>query len=292
MMYPKWMLRLLFYFDLWGFCTQFRPNQPQFDRFILVLHILLASITTTFISKYVFRPGNDRLGRVNDICKFTVLLLLYWLSIFELYFKRKSQRHFWCIVHYIDKHFCSLQRFDLGFYTLKIKIYLSLSIIANVFFFKRLLTTTLTEYIYFWLCYLFIIWIYQNRSFYYLFYLEWIKHELKRVNHEANEIVATYYSYFLKTNNLFTKKFHRNRFKWLRQYYGSTYDLCDAMNIVFGWSNAVTILGSVHLIVADFNWFYWKLLNKHNPNVIRKTHIKFHQIKKREIKCFSVVILL
>lgn len=209
MMYPKWMLRLLFYFDLWGFCTQFRSNQPQFDRFILIFHILLASIVTNFISKYVYRPGNDRLGRVNDICKFTVLLLLqYWLSIFELYFKRQSQRHFWCYVHYIVKHFCSLQRFDLGFYPLKIKIYFTLSIIVNGLFFKHLLTTTHTEFIYFWLCYLFIIWIYQNRSFYYLFYLEWIKHELKRVNHEA-----TYHSNFLKIKNLFTKKISSKSFQ-------------------------------------------------------------------------------
>lgn len=271
-MYPQWMLNLLFYFDLWGFCTQFKrsTNQLKFDRLILMLHVFLASTVTSFIWKYLARPDDDKLGTVNDIMKFTNLLLVYWLSIFELYINRRIQKQFWYIVHYIDERFCSLQRFDLGHYPLKTKIYFTLTIFIHSIFFKRLLTTTRIEFFYFWISYLLVVWIYQNRSFYYLFYLEWIKHELKKVNHEAQQIVSTYQSSMMKNGNERMKIFHRNRFKWLRQYYGSTYDLSDELNIIFGWSNVITILVSVHLILADLNWFYWKLYNKSNPNVIRK----------------------
>lgn len=268
-MYPRWMLNLLFYFDLWGFCTQIKrsPNQLKFDRSMLTLHIIFASISTLLISKYLSRPGDDKLGMVNDIMKFTVLLLVYWLSIFELYSKRRIQRQFWCIVHYIDKRFCSLQRFNLGYYPMKIEIYFTLTIFIHSIFFKQLLSSTRIKFLYFWITYILIVWIYQNRAFYYLFYLEWIKNELKIVNHEAHEIVATYQKKILIKR---LRIFQRNRFKWLRQYYGSTYDLSDALNIIFGWSNVVTILVSVHLILADLNWFYWKNYNKHNPSIIRK----------------------
>lgn len=271
-MYPNWMLNLLFYFDLWGFCTQFKrsSNQPKFDRLIFIFHIIFASIATSFISKYLNRPNNDTLGNINDVLKFTDLLLVYWLSIFELYINRRVQWQFWCIVHYIDRRFCSLQRFDLGHYPLKIKIYFALTVLNNCIYCNRIFSTVQADFLYLCLCYILITWIYQNRLFYYLFYLEWIKQELKRVNWEAHEIVATYESSLLKTRNGFMKIFHRNRFKWLRQYYGSTYDLSDEMNIIFGWSNVITLLVSVHLILADANWFYYKLFNQNNPSIIRK----------------------
>lgn len=114
------------------------------------------------------------------------------------------------------------------------------------------------------------VWIYQSRSFYYIFYLEWIKQELNRICHEAHEIMNTYESNILKLNDGFIQKFHRNRFKWLRQYYGSTYDLYDAINYIFGWSNTATVLVSVHLILTDSNFIYWKLINKQDPNIIGK----------------------
>lgn len=273
-MYPKWMLNLLLYFDLWGFCTQFNrspnSNQVKIDRLIFIFHMIFASIATLFICNYLKRPDNDTLANINDVLKFTDLLLVYWLSIFELYTNRRIQKEFWSIVRYIDKRFCSLQRFDLGHYPLKIKIYFTLTILNNCIFFNRIFSTARTDFVYLCLCYMLITWIHQNRSFYYLFYLEWIRQELKRVNYEAHEIVATYESSLLRTRNAFMKIFHRNRFKWLRQYYGSTYDLSDEMNMVFGWSNVAVILVSVHLILADVNWFYWKLFNKNNPSIIRK----------------------
>lgn len=264
------MLNLLFYFDLWGFCTQFKrsPKQPNFHRLILVTHSLIASVATSLILKYI-RRGDDELSlrAVNDVLKFTVLLLVYWLSILELYSKRYTQRQFWYIVHYIDTRFCSLQRFDLGKYPSKLRIYFILSLFVYCIDFKQLFSV---QFVSFWLCYLYVVWIYQNRSFYYLFYLEWIKQELKRVKHETDEIVQTYQTSTLQTKNYVMKQFHRNRFKWLRQYYGSIYDLSDAVNSVFGWSNVVTILVSVHLILADTNRFYWKIFNRYNTSVIRK----------------------
>lgn len=225
MIYPRWMLNLLFYFDLWGFCTQFKrsPKQRNFHRLILATHTIVASVATSLIAKYMQRLDGDlSLRAVNDVLKFTVLLLVYWLSIFELYSKRYTQRKFWYIVHYIDKRFCSLQRFDLGKYPSKLQIYFLLSLFVYCIDFKQLFSV---EFVSFWLCYLFVVWIYQNRSFYYLFYLEWIKQELKHVVHEANEIVYIYQTSTFQTKNYAMEQFHRNRFKWLRQYFGSIYDL-------------------------------------------------------------------
>lgn len=270
MIYPRWMLNLLFYFDLWGFCTQFKrsPKQRNFHRLTLATHTILAFVATSLIAKYLQRLDGDlSLRAVNDVLKFTVLLLVYWLSIFELYSKRYTQRKFWYIVDYIDKRFCSLQRFNLGKYPLKLQIYFLSSLFVYCIDFKQLFSV---EFVSFWMCYLYVVWIHQNRSFYYLFYLEWIKQELKHVVHEANEFVYTYQTSMFQTKNYAIKHFHRNRFKWLRQYFGSIYDMTDVMNSVFGWSNVVTILVSVHLILADTNRLYWKILNRYNTSVIRK----------------------
>lgn len=135
-MYPNWMFNLLLYFDLWGFCSQFKryPNQTKYFRLILALHTLLATVATVFISQYLAKSSKDKLGTINDILKFSFLLLVYWLSIFELYLKRRNQKQFWYITDYIDREFCSFQRFNLGYYPLKVKIYFSVSAIFTTFY--------------------------------------------------------------------------------------------------------------------------------------------------------------
>lgn len=271
-MYPIWMNNLLLCFDLWGFSTQFRTsrNQRKLDLLILTTHTILASIATSRITIYLLRPVNDQLGTFNDILKFSALIFLYWISLIELYFKRKIQRKFWECVCHIDQHLCSHQQIKLTSYLNRIKIYFLLSALAYLLYLERLLNNTGSKFLIFWLSYIFMCLVFQIRSFYYLFFLDFIKHELKMIDLELavmlNDCRNVQPKRFRK-KHMFLIKFHRKRFKWIRQYYDMIYNLCRIVNNVFGWSNVIAILLIFHLILTDINWFYWKLLNKYQFNI-------------------------
>lgn len=97
--------------------------------------------------------------------------------------------------------------------------------------------------------------------------MELIKNELKMIDCEANEILCACKNGKMKRAKYFMKKFHRNRLKWVREFYSSIYDMCDILNGVFAWSNVFAILISFQLILTDFNWFYWKMFNNFRVDI-------------------------
>lgn len=272
-MYPTWLGNLLFYFDIWGLCTQFKrcPNQQKIDSIILVLHVVLASTSSIFILKYITRPVDDTLGTLNDALKFSVLLTSYWLTIFELYFNRKVLQKYWKIFDIVDQHFCSHRQFLLGNYLIKMKIYFAGTTMAYIIYLHRLVTNSGDRFLCFWISYVFVVSAYQHRSFYYLFFLETVLHELEFIDQEVGEMsydCDNLNSKFLRIRNDFREAFFRQRFKWIRKYYQAIYDMSGTINNNFGWSNVSTILLSFHLVLADVNWFYWKLLNKFEFSIL------------------------
>lgn len=152
-MFPKWIEELFIVFNLWGFSTQFEksPKLRKLNLIILVLHIIVASITTSSILLYLFRPINDKLGTINDVFKLSALSSVYWLSLVEFYIQRKKQLTFWKYVRYIDHNFCSQQNIKLSSYRLKMKIYFITTTFVYFWYFIRMLSTT--GYIFFWISY-------------------------------------------------------------------------------------------------------------------------------------------
>lgn len=272
-MYPRWMLILLHYFDLWGFCTQVQKSQTVY-RIILICHIIIATFVTLTIIVFMGRPVGDNLGVFNDSLKLYTHLIINWIPIIELYLKHRIQRKFWKIMHNIDKEFCSHQYLCFKSYLIKIILFFILLI---AMFLNYLLCLHRSELITFWFSFIFIVSFCKNYFFYYLFYLEFIKYELKMVYRETKLMSCYCERCTLKSSKTFLKKFYCNRFKWIRKYYGSIYDLCDIINTVFGWSNVFAIPMSFLLILADINWFYWKLYNKYRVDMIGK-FIKLRKI--------------
>lgn len=273
------MRSLLLYFNLLGFFTRIKryPHQRQMDILILVVHSVVASFATYFIWLYLTRPVKDTLGTFNDILKFAVLLNSYYLSIFELYFNRHIQQHFWTLFTCVDQHFCSHQRFYLRNYLFQMKIYFAAAILSYIIYFNRLFANSRDKFLDFWFVYTYVVLIYQNRSFYYMFFMEVISYELQIIDRELNEMLfycGRFHSGYKKTKKIFLEKFHRNRFKWIRQYYATIYEMNCTINEVFGWSNVAAILLSFHLILADINWFYWKLLNKYEFSILGNEFIQ------------------
>lgn len=266
-MYPKWLNRLFLLFNLWGLSTRFPKysNQSKFHFIIFILHIILASLATIFIAFYLIRPDDDKIARLNDYLKFSVLIFVSWLSLIELYSKQKLQNIFREYVFLIDQRFCSHKQYKLKNYLNKLKIYFIFAAVSYAYYLYRLVHRSGTKFILFWFSYSFMLIFFKIRSFYYVFYLEFIKNELKIIDHEVTAMLNDCNVVQLNCVNRkrrFVVKFYRNRFNWIRQYYGLVYDMCCTVNTLFSWSNIVVILFTFHLILIDINWVYWKLLNK------------------------------
>lgn len=231
-MYPKWTRALLMYFNFCGFFTQF-DRFHRFDQLIFVLNIILASVTTLIIVKFLCRSIGDQLGTVNDSLKLCALLILYWLSILELFSKRKTQRQFWDCLQRIDKEFCCHQNLRFRAYLLKISIYFSLFVSMFINYFSILFSKDKSEMYYFWFCFFCVAWFRLNQFSYYLFHLEFVLNELKMINREVDKILEVCK---LKNAKVFLKEFNRSRLKWIREFYGTIHEMCDVINAVFGWS--------------------------------------------------------
>lgn len=273
-MYPKWMKKLFLHFDLWGFCTQFKQSlsQPGIKRILFIFHIISAMIATIVLLNFLIRPTNDILSSVNDAVKLIAMLLLYWLSILELYLKQETQEQFWKIVQNIDEHFCCHRHFHIKTYIFKFIVYFIVVLIIFLNYLKRLIATKKSELYNFCFWYAFVGLFRINQLFYYLFFIEFIKHELKMINHESSEMMCVCKNGKLKNVKLFVRTFQQHRLKWFRKFYGSIYDLCAIINTVFGWSNLVAIILSFQLILNDFNWFYWKVFNLLQIDLIGNFH--------------------
>lgn len=261
------MNRLFLFFDLCGLSAQFRTytNQLKFHLIIFILHIILETLATVFVVIYLLRPDDDEIARLNDCLKFSALIIVNWLSLVELYSKRNLQKLLWHCVLSIDQHFCSHKQYKLQNYLNKLKIYFVCAMIAYAIYLYRLINNTGTKFVLFWFSYSFMMIFFKIRSFYYVFYLEFIKSELRIIDHEVTAMLndcTVLQSYCMSRKSKFAVKFYRNRFNWIRQYYGLVYDLCCNVNTLFGWSNVVVILFTFHLILMDINWAYWKLINK------------------------------
>lgn len=271
-MYPKWLNNLFIFFDLYGFSTEFResPKQRKFNLVIFVSHLIFGFVATSGIILYLLRPVDDQLGTINDISKFSALFLVYWLSLFEFYSQRSNQKKFWRYVSKIDRSFCCHQQFKLPGYQLRIKVYFTLSTLAYFLYLGRLLANTGFSFLYFWLSYVFMCTVFQVRSFYYLFFLSFIKHELKTIDREVTAMLRDCKTVKLQKihkKDIFMIEFRRKRLKWIREYYEIIYQMCRVVNNVFGWSNVLAVLCHFHMILTDINWFYWKLLNKYQFNI-------------------------
>lgn len=260
----------MFYFDLWGFCTQFKrsPRQRNYDRLSFILHIVLCTIFTIFLFAYLKRPVQDNLGIFNDGIKLNAMLLVYWLSIIESYSSRKTQKKFWDIVQQIDQQFCSHRQVYFRIYIIKMVIYLTCLVLFLSNYICHILPDS--ELHYFWFFFTSFQIYYNNRLFYYLFFLEFIKHELECIEKEVGEMLNSLERSKLQSAKEFLKKFHIERFKWVREYYGLVCDLCGIANDVCGWSNVAAVPLPFLLFMTNINWFYWKLLNLFEIDIVGK----------------------
>lgn len=278
-MYPKWMKNLIVYFDLWGFCTQFKvsPRQQKFDRLLFSIHLSLVSVATFGIGAFLIRPTNDNMGLVMDVLKLGANLIVYWFSILESYLKRQMQRKFWKALDQIGQRHRQCFRFDA--YRIKMIIFFILLALMYLNYYILFISTDESAAIlyFFWVSFTLIVVFGKHQMFYYLFHLEFIKHELNIFSTKLIEMQCACGSSRLKNVKIFEKNFRSSQFKWIREFNASIYDLSDIVNAVFGWTNVASVSLSFLFILADTNWLYWKLFNKYRIDLIGKILLASHE---------------
>lgn len=262
-MYPKWLTYTLRYFDAWSCCTEFSSSRYYqiFIHFALCTHIVLGVGTAIKFTQYLNQHTNDILGTVNDTIKLNGFQLLLWTSIYESYSKRKHQRRFWKIFKEIDRNYCCHQRFRLYSHHIETGIYILLYFLMKISssiesMYKNVYYDT------FWYFYEFVCMIYQHRSFYFMFYLNLVEHELKIIKRETEilSFKSIEFSNAIKTNKHF-KGFVLKRLEWVRNYYTLIHDMRGHLNDIFGRFNVLYIPFSFLLITTETNWLYWQLYN-------------------------------
>lgn len=258
-MFPRWLNRLMWYFDLSGLSSEFHTTSTyqKVIRFAITFQFLLGIIVTALLIVYLRRPINDPLGTLNDVIKHGGNTVVYWLALIELSTKQSIRRRFWKIFNKIDSQFCCHRDFILRNYLIKFYLCMFAFLIAFIFYLNGIVSHTGTRILYFWFTHFILSILFLNRVFYYLFYMELIKYELCNIERETKEMAKSKKKFFMND-------FEKKRFLWIREYFQSVYQMCNYLNKFLTYSNAATIIFSFQFIVTDILWIYWKIYNKHH----------------------------
>lgn len=246
-MFSRRVSFIIRFFDFWGSFTEYSysPGYQKVIQIVFILHICFAVFSTLFIG-YVLVSINSLklLDKINEFIQYQYSLHSYYISLIETYLHRKEQRSFWKIYEQIDDK----SGFKCHSYSLKLIEFVVVVFAANV------ICIYLTDIeINVWLVYTILSVINNVRLFYYIFYLELIKSELKFVEKQINEMIElSHFSYAYGQ--------HRNRhFKDIRIRYSIICDLIDHLNEIFSSSNFSTILYHFLFLFTSFNYAYLHL---------------------------------
>lgn len=262
-MFSKRITFLLKFFDICGFCTE-APNSKthqKCDLFIFLCHICCAFTLSSFVIKFSMQPIvlNDVLPSVvNTVLQNTGGMFVYWTIMIESYFQRKTQKRFWLQYEKSITFRIHCKSSWLHNYLIKI-IEHFIVVIPILVYCMHYFMYFVGNYFFFRLAYFFSIAINQYRVFYYMFYLEIVKYELKNIKSKLQQLEVSSKNVGHDFSNENTID---NDLKSINQYYQVICELKECINQVFGLSNFTTILFCFLLPLTDTNWAYLALFNR------------------------------
>lgn len=247
--FPKYIVVILLFFAVCGF----QPEQPIFTSHKALFAISMFQIYNiiAFLSHFpdIYAWMNEKFSKLdmtNEMVQHIIALLAYSVICIESVIKRKTQRRFWRLYEdLLQYHSIHHAEEILRNYALKFTEYFLFC--SSSFAYALIATNEDYNFSYnipYFLAYLSIMGICQIRLFYYLFYLELIKAELKAIEKEIESDIDE--SFELPS-------------KWelTRKYCKSIHELCECLNSVFGWSNLLSVLAIFLFLLTDTNWVYY-----------------------------------
>lgn len=274
-MFSKWIIFLLKCFDWCGFYPE---TSNKSKHYTFIIQCVWAITLTIFIIAFLMQPIllNESLPYIVNIMIQTVNgMITHWVIIVESFVQRKKQRTFWKIYEHIAQRHKHCKNPVTRLYSIFMIQYLVVVTSIQIFFMSYYISYVGDKW-YFRIAYLVSQTMYQYRLFYYFFYLELVKFELKTIKRELKDIadLTHFHITFVQHANRRNKRgTHQREFfyhstvkgvnesnlKRINAYCQLVYELSGCINQTFGWSNFSTILYSFHLPLTDGNWALWEL---------------------------------
>lgn len=239
---------VLTFFAVCGFGSR-GLTERKLSHISFMVHIFLVS----FLTVYLFRgelsmdKNQTKLQKINGMGQFLCGLISNWVFILEPYMKRKKQKDFWYICQRI-KHSYAKDVVNLQGYTLKFFEYTTFYTLVTLVLIRQIIS----DGIFFSMTLISIVC--QVRVFHCLFYMEFIRFELKIIENKAKYLYIankTDPSRELLNENTKTKQM---QFKSIREYYELVMEMKNYFNSCYGCSNLATVINSFILLLTDLNW--------------------------------------
>lgn len=237
----KWMYFLLKFYELCGFhntkrhATVRRPVKCTFVAFqvLLLYHFTLNGL------KYILAISQfmERLGILNFTLFYGAALVSFWIVMIESYGQKSVQEAFWSL--HVPLNDAGLKNSMKRQYLCRFGIHLIL-FVTMLFVSAQDQNTTadavMTYYVLLFMC--------NNRLFYFLLYLKLIKFELQQIYSDL--ITCRSFEY-------------RDEFQMRKKIcteYQRVCEMADCVNGFFGWSHFATILLSFYTLLTYLNFIY------------------------------------
>lgn len=213
-MFSTWGVILIKFYDFCGFHTGAINDKDRSCRLssgrTFLIHVIWASILTCFVLTFASQPILNQEAMpylVNMLLQLFNAIITHWVIIIESYTQRKVQRRFWQIYEHIKYHRKHCKTPMLRLYSLNLIQFFVVVILIQIFFLTYHMDYVVNPW-YFRLAYLSSQITYQYRVFYYIFYLELIKYELKIIKSELKDIATLthFHSTFIWYTNQRTQR--------------------------------------------------------------------------------------
>lgn len=210
--------------------------------------MLLMVLFTVNETQYILAVTefSEQLGLLNFACFYSAALVTYWIIMIESYLQKCPQKRFWEIFKRLDD-FGQCKQSMKQLYVYKYVIHLTLFVVMLLVSAQDANTSAgaiMTYYVLLFMC--------NNRIFYFLFCLTLIKYELEQIKH---------YSLFYRSFDRETIVCNiRNK---ARKHYQRVFEMTECMNGFFGWSQCATVLLSFYTLLTYFNFVYQQMDRKY-----------------------------
>lgn len=206
------------------------------------------------------------------------ILMTHFTVIVEAFINRTAQMRLIDKISNADQLLHSKFQFNISYHNEKNTIFIRL---ASVMFTFMVLRTIFTFDLYYGYSintfpYRLILsaWIIQLRSIQVLFFVYLLRTRLQFVSNQLKEMLIpsdfcgnrkTQVKFFHDTTNIFVldmsvaKRSLYDRLVNLKQIYGELHEICEIINVTFGWSLLTIIVQSLIDLISCFYWFYLAL---------------------------------
>lgn len=284
-MFSKFIILLLKYFDLFGFCTEHavllhnKKSRNRHSIIAFIVHIIGVVSQCTILCYYIKHPivKFGRIDSTNDAIKFVGAVLVYSSVIVESIMRRQSQQKIWQIYKKM-KQLHGLQN-EIQFKTFrhllfKCFIYFAFSFSSGPRMIQHIETVSKIDQAHFWICLLLFNLFYETRILYYIFFIELLRGELKSIEGQVQEI---------NKSNCHIDQWIL-KLRMIQRHYELLQSMVYYLNDVFGVSHFFIAMFGILQIVCEFNYMCWHFHSslpfsysraKHFQLLFRKKYINF-----------------